>query len=152
MYLKISGFVTLVGHFFKKTTRHFVIGTRHIYDTEHIENNVLPLYSLLFSYRFVHNMPVSLKSSLTAHNLKTGGVSLLFFLLDNFSQLHTNLTPPLLWRRTVGAFDLWTRQPTHVGENTRYRFLTGLSEKVLTRKSLNESSSPIQLKSNSRYV
>lgn len=94
MYLKISGFVTLVGHFFKKTTRHFVIGTRHIYDTEHIENNVLPLYSLLFSYLFVHNMPVSLKSSLTAHNLKTGGVSLLFFLLDNFSQLHTNLTPP----------------------------------------------------------
>lgn len=31
------------------------------------------------------------KSSLTAHNLKTGGVSLVFFRVDNFSQLHRNL-------------------------------------------------------------
>lgn len=32
-----------------------------------------------------------LKSSLTAHNFKTGGVSLVFFRVDNFSQLHRNL-------------------------------------------------------------
>lgn len=44
------------------------------------------------SKSFVPNLPLSFKkSSLTAHNFKTGGVSLVFFRVDNFSQLHRNL-------------------------------------------------------------
>lgn len=62
------------------------------------------------------------KSSLTAHNFKTGGVSLVFFRVDNFSQLHRNLMGSPYEGETQVRSIYGPAYPSHVAASTSTLF------------------------------